>query len=68
MERVRLYSTNGVPNRSGQGLFAAALMQRFPHLPVEEEGRLQGPRLRENFVTRVFAYQRWGQMAEQKIR
>jgi uncharacterized protein YbgA (DUF1722 family)/uncharacterized protein YbbK (DUF523 family) len=67
MERVRLYSSTGVPDRSGQGLFAAALMQRFPHLPVEEEGRLQDPRLRENFVTRVFAYQRWGQMTEQKI-
>jgi uncharacterized protein YbbK (DUF523 family)/uncharacterized protein YbgA (DUF1722 family) len=67
MERVRLYPTTGSPNRSGQGLFAAALMHRFPHLPVEEEGRLHDPRLRENFVTRVFAYQRWGQMAEQKI-
>jgi uncharacterized protein YbgA (DUF1722 family)/uncharacterized protein YbbK (DUF523 family) len=67
MERVRLYPSNGVPNRSGQGLFAAALMQRFPQLPVEEEGRMQDPRLRENFVTRVFAYQRWGQMAEQQI-
>jgi uncharacterized protein YbgA (DUF1722 family)/uncharacterized protein YbbK (DUF523 family) len=67
MERVRLYPSHGVPNRSGQGLFAAALLQRFPHLPVEEEGRLQDPRLRENFVTRVFAYQRWSQMAEQKV-
>jgi uncharacterized protein YbgA (DUF1722 family)/uncharacterized protein YbbK (DUF523 family) len=67
MERVRLYPNNNVPNRSGQGLFAAALMQRFPHLPVEEEGRLHDPRLRENFVTQMFAYQRWGQMAEQKI-
>jgi uncharacterized protein YbgA (DUF1722 family)/uncharacterized protein YbbK (DUF523 family) len=67
MERVRLYPNNDVPNRLGQGLFAAALMHRFPHLPVEEEGRLHDPRLRENFVTRVFAYQRWGQMAAQKI-
>jgi uncharacterized protein YbgA (DUF1722 family)/uncharacterized protein YbbK (DUF523 family) len=67
MERVRLYPSTGVPDRSGQGLFAAALMQRFPHLPVEEEGRLQDPRLRENFIARVFAYQRWGQMAGQKI-
>ena len=67
MERVRLYPTTGVPNRTGQGLFAAPLMHCFPHLPVEEEGRLHDPRLRENFVTRVFAYQRWGQMAEQKI-
>ena len=56
MERVRLYSSTGVPDRSGQGLFAAALMHHFPHLPVEDEGRLHDPRLRENFVTRVFAY------------
>jgi uncharacterized protein YbbK (DUF523 family)/uncharacterized protein YbgA (DUF1722 family) len=67
MERVRLYPNHDVPNRAGQGLFAAALMHRFPHLPVEEEGRLHDPRLRENFVMRVFACQRWGQMAEQKI-
>jgi uncharacterized protein YbgA (DUF1722 family)/uncharacterized protein YbbK (DUF523 family) len=67
MERVRLYPSRGVPQKSGQGLFAAALMQRFPFLPVEEEGRLQDPRLRENFVTRVFAYQRWRQMAQKTI-
>ena len=59
MERVRVYPNHGSPNRSGRGLFAAALMRRFPYLPVEEEGRLNDPRLRENFVTRVFAYQRW---------
>ena len=63
MERVRLYSGEERPSRSGQGLFAAALMRHFPHLPVEEEGRLNDPRLRENFVTRVFAYQRWLQVA-----
>ena len=67
MERVRLYPDNGMPRKSGQGLFAAALTQALPHLPVEEEGRLNDPRLRENFVTRVFAYQRWQQMAEQTI-
>ena len=67
MERVRLYPDNGMPRKSGQGLFAAALMQCFPHLPVEEEGRLNDPRLQENFVTRVFAYQRWQQMTEQTI-
>jgi uncharacterized protein YbgA (DUF1722 family)/uncharacterized protein YbbK (DUF523 family) len=67
MERVRLYPDNGMPRKSGQGLFAAALMRCLPHLPVEEEGRLNDPRLRENFVTRVFAYQRWQQLAEQTI-
>lgn len=59
MERVRVYDRNGVPARSGRGLFAAALMERLPALPVEEEGRLNDPRLRENFVTRIFAHQRW---------
>ena len=44
--------------RAGVGLFAAALLERFPLLPVEEEGRLSDPRLRENFIERVFAYRR----------
>jgi uncharacterized protein YbgA (DUF1722 family)/uncharacterized protein YbbK (DUF523 family) len=58
MERVRVYSASGMPTRDGRGLFAAALMARYPTLPVEEEGRLNDPRLRENFVERVFAYRR----------
>ncbi len=58
MERVRVFDANGVPAKSGRGLFAEALLKHFPNLPVEEEGRLSDPRLRENFVERVFAYQR----------
>jgi uncharacterized protein YbgA (DUF1722 family)/uncharacterized protein YbbK (DUF523 family) len=58
MERVRLYAENGMPSRDGIGMFAAALMRRYPNLPVEEEGRLTDPKLRENFVERVFAYRR----------
>jgi uncharacterized protein YbgA (DUF1722 family)/uncharacterized protein YbbK (DUF523 family) len=46
------------PLRNGRGLFAEALVEGLPHLPVEEEGRLEDPRLRENFVERVFAYAR----------
>jgi uncharacterized protein YbgA (DUF1722 family)/uncharacterized protein YbbK (DUF523 family) len=57
MERVQIYGRSG-PVASGRGLFAAALLQAFPHLPVEEEGRLNDPHLRENFVERVFAYGR----------
>ena len=59
MEKVRVYSSRGVPARSGRGLFAAAVMSKFPLLPVEEEGRLNDPALRENFIERVFAYGRW---------
>jgi uncharacterized protein YbgA (DUF1722 family)/uncharacterized protein YbbK (DUF523 family) len=58
MERVKTYSERGRPERNGRGLYATALMQRFPTLPVEEEGRLNDPRLRENFIERVFAYRR----------
>ena len=57
MERVKIYGRSG-PVASGRGLFAEALLHSFPHLPVEEEGRLSDPRLRENFVERVFAYRR----------
>ena len=56
--RVKVYDGRGVASRSGRGLFAARLIEEFPDLPVEEEGRLADPRLRENFVERVFAYRR----------
>jgi len=58
VDRVKVYNQHAVPSRSGQGLYAAALCARHPHLPVEEEGRLSDPRLRDNFVERVFAYRR----------
>jgi uncharacterized protein YbgA (DUF1722 family)/uncharacterized protein YbbK (DUF523 family) len=57
MERVKVHG-DGMPTKSGRGLFAEALLARFPNLPVEEEGRLCDPRLRDNFVERVFAYHR----------
>ena len=49
---------NTPPARDGQGLFAAELQRAFPHLPIEEEGRLCDPKLRENFIERIFAYHR----------
>ncbi len=58
MERVRVYGASGTATREGAGLFASALMRRYPSLPIEEEGRLNDPHLRENFVERVFAYRR----------
>ena len=56
--RVKVASADGPPRRDGQGLFAAVLLERLPLLPVEEEGRLVDPRLRENFIERVFAFRR----------
>ncbi len=67
MERVKVYrdvppekaATAGPPSMTGVGVFAAAFMERFPLVPVEEEGRLHDPALRENFIVRLFAMQRW---------
>jgi uncharacterized protein YbgA (DUF1722 family)/uncharacterized protein YbbK (DUF523 family) len=57
LERVRVRNGDAV-SRTGRGLFAEALVARWPNLPMEEEGRLHDPVLRENFVERIFAYQR----------
>lgn len=60
MERVKVYDDDGQSASSrGRGLFTAALMQARPDLPVEEEGRLNDPVLRENFITRVYVYAAW---------
>ena len=58
MERVRVYHGEQ-PQRSGVGLYTETLMRNFPALPVEEEGRLGDPVLRESFVKRVIIYKRW---------
>lgn len=58
MERVQVYGTGGRVRR-GRGVYAAALVERRPLLPVEEEGRLGDPVRRDNFLERVFAYRRW---------
>jgi len=55
--RVKVYS-NGMAVKNGRGLFAAAVAQAFPLLPLEEEGRLNDPHIRENFLERVFSYYR----------
>lgn len=61
MERVKVYQT-GQPSKAGTGLYARAFMDQQPLLPVEEEGRLGDPVLRENFIERVFAYRRWQEL------
>jgi uncharacterized protein YbgA (DUF1722 family)/uncharacterized protein YbbK (DUF523 family) len=66
MERVKVYDRNGVPAKVGVGVFARIFMGHFPLLPVEEEGRLQDPKLRENFIERVFALKRWRETIAKK--
>ncbi|MTI63410.1 DUF523 and DUF1722 domain-containing protein [Methylophaga sp.] len=58
--RVKVYQDNGYPSQlPGRGLYAQAFIDKHPLLPVEESGRLCDPILRENFITRVFAYANW---------
>ena len=56
MERVRQYDENGNSgSKEGIGIFTAAILEEYPWLPVEENGRLYDPVLRENFIARIFA-------------
>ncbi len=66
MERVKVYNERGVPVKKGVGLFAKTFIERFPLLPVEEEGRLHDPSLRENFIERIFALKRWRELLAEK--
>jgi uncharacterized protein YbbK (DUF523 family)/uncharacterized protein YbgA (DUF1722 family) len=68
MARVKVHGVEGPLRRDGVGLFAAELRERWPHLPVEEEGRLSDPLLRENFVERVFCRNRWRAFLRQPSR
>lgn len=66
MQRVKVYRGE-YPEKTGVGLFAEHVQHRFPWLPVEEEGRLGDPGLRENFIRRVFVLQRWRQLRQQPL-
>jgi len=60
IERVKVYQKDsGYSEKKGVGLFAKAVRERYPYLPIEEEGRLHDPWLRENFIMQIFAYQDW---------
>ena len=63
MERVRVYNDKGTPVLKGTGLFAREFMNIFPLIPVEDEGRLHDPGLRENFIERIFTLRRWRDIA-----
>ena len=59
MERVKVHQAPGKSPRMGRGIFARNVMEAYPLLPCEEEGRLNDASLRESFVERVFALDRW---------
>jgi uncharacterized protein YbgA (DUF1722 family)/uncharacterized protein YbbK (DUF523 family) len=65
-ERIRVYDDKGMPVKKGVGIFARIFMDHFPLLPVEDEGRLHDPELRENFIERVFTLKRWREALARK--
>lgn len=68
LERVRLFpEDDGAPSRDGVGQYAAAFTAAQPLLPVEEEGRLNDPVLRDNFIERVLCFHRWQKLQNRGI-
>ena len=60
LHRVRIYSPDNKQIwNTGRGIWAAMFTRRFPLIPVEEDGRLHDPALRENFIEKVFVFKRW---------
>jgi uncharacterized protein YbbK (DUF523 family) len=59
MERVKVYRDSRMPVKNGVGMFARVFMEHFPLIPVEEDGHLYDPALRENFIERIFTLMRW---------
>lgn len=69
MERVKVYHPKGGSVKKGVGVFAKAFMEYFPRIPVEEEGRLHDPKLRENFIENIFVMKNWrDNLSQQKTR
>jgi len=66
MERIKVYNEKGMPVKKGIGIFAKIFMEHFPLLPVEEEGRLHDPKIRENFIERIFTLKRWREVLTNK--
>lgn len=65
LRKVRRYLPNGHGHDSeGMGVFAQRLQAHFPHLPMEEVGRLNNSEIRGHFLTRVFAYDAWFRYVE----
>jgi len=59
MIRVKVYNEKGMPHKIGIGIFARAFMEHFPLIPVEDDGRLNDPLIRENFMLQIFTMKRW---------
>ena len=61
MKEVKLYAAADKPGGVGKGagFFGRAVLERFPMLPAEDEGRLTNFKIREHFLTRIFTLARF---------
>jgi len=59
MQGIKIYTEKGISSKKGVGIFAASFMKRFPLYPVEDDGRLNDSKIRENFIERIFVFNRW---------
>jgi len=66
MIRVKVYNEKGMPHKVGVGIYARAFMEHFPLIPVEDDGRLNDPLIRENFILQIFTMKRWRDILAEK--
>ena len=67
LRRVKVYSEKGFPTKSAVGIFANEIVKSNFLLPVEEDGRMNDPMYRENFIFRVFAWKEWTEIIDSGI-
>jgi uncharacterized protein YbgA (DUF1722 family)/uncharacterized protein YbbK (DUF523 family) len=66
LHAVKVFTEKGMPSRRGMGIFARAFTDHFPLIPVEEDGRLNDHKLRENFIEQIFTMKRWRETLTRK--
>lgn len=65
MKDVRVYPRLGkvaMLHKKAKGIFAESVIEKFPNLPIEDEGRLTNLSLREHFFRRIFTLADFGEV------
>lgn len=65
---VKIYPSEekGGGSSKGKGFFAAVAQERFPHLAIEDEGRLKDFKIREHFLTKIFILSEFREINKRK--
>jgi uncharacterized protein YbgA (DUF1722 family)/uncharacterized protein YbbK (DUF523 family) len=66
-QRVKVYNDKGHSESKGMGIFAARVQELHPNLPIEDDGRLNDPLIRDSFIKRVYIYDEWRAMEKSGI-